>query len=180
MQFCGELSSFKNIYINKVNQIGLDLIGLDSKATNLTWCNQVFRRTFSQHLFINTREGETYQSGKSGRGRRNSRCYSQWTKIQTKNLTRGRSEAWFHLVAPHERSCMQALWQQPAPRLARTELFLTMGELYPTDRVYSLQSRSAQYLSFRWMIKWVAQQEVKQLEFLPHYHGNLISGIMRY
>lgn len=53
----------------------------------------------------------------------------------------------------HEHSSMQAPWQQPAPMLARTELLLTMGELYPTDRVYSLQRRSAQYLSFRWMIK---------------------------
>ncbi len=34
--------------------------------------------------------------------------------------------------------------------------------------------------SFRCMIKRVAPAVVKQLEFLPHYHGNLISGIMRY
>lgn len=57
----------------------------------------------------------------------------------------------------------------------------TAGELRPAVRVYSLQGvAGAEHSSFRWMIKWVAQQEVKQLEFLPHYHGNLISGIMRY
>lgn len=88
----------------------------------------------------------------------------------------------FHFMAHawHELTCMPAPRQQCVLLLAGAGLSLAVGELYPAVRVYSLQGRGAEYLSFRWMIKWVAQQEVKQLEFLPHYHGNLISGIMRY
>lgn len=110
---------------------------------------------------------------------------SQWPRLKTKNrpvVSTPPGMPCFHFMAHtrHEHMCMPAPRQQWAAMLAVAGLSMAVGEPYPAVRVYSLQGRGAEYLSFRWMIKWVAQQEVKQLEFLPHYHGNLISGIMRY
>lgn len=92
----------------------------------------------------------------------------------------GMSSFQFMKQAHHGHRYVPAPWQLGTVRQAGEGPSLTAGELCPAVRVYSLQGRSAEYSSFRWMIKWVAQQEVKQLDFLPHYHGNLISGIMRY
>lgn len=61
----------------------------------------------------------------------------------------------FHFIAHarHEHASMPAPRQQCILMLAGAGLSLTVGELYPAVRVYSLQGRGAEYLSFRWMIK---------------------------
>lgn len=61
----------------------------------------------------------------------------------------------FHFVAHawHELTCVPAPRQQCVLLLAGAGLSLAVGELYPAVRVYSLQGRGAEYLSFRWMIK---------------------------
>ena len=52
-----------------------------------------------------------------------------------------------------KKRAMPAPRQLSAAMLAEARPSVAMGELYPAVRVYSLQGRGAEYMSFRWMIK---------------------------